>query len=86
MDNKYIEEKIFLKLSEYKISDTIFDTNTSLKEMGLDSMDIMKLIVELEELFNITFDDDELIMDNFKTVDNITTRISNHLFHSKEVN
>ncbi|USK44118.1 acyl carrier protein [Cytobacillus oceanisediminis] len=42
---------------------------------GLDSISSIELIVELEEVFSISFDDSELLLDNFKTIDLIEKMI-----------
>ncbi|PFL57259.1 phosphopantetheine-binding protein [Bacillus cereus] len=45
----------------------------NLGELGLDSLNTVTLIVELEEQFNITFEDEELLFDNFSTLEKICT-------------
>ena len=63
-----------------KIRDTImelqpyveFDHNTNLLEEDvLDSVSILVLIQEMEELFGIMVDPEEITENNFKTLDNI---------------
>ena len=39
---------------------------SNLKDLGLDSLDLLEIVTEGEELLNIRFDDDELV--SFKTV------------------
>ena len=41
----------------------------------LDSFDIVSLVTELEESFNITIDGEDIIPDNFSSVDAIITLI-----------
>ncbi|EML6324632.1 acyl carrier protein [Bacillus cereus] len=47
------------------------DLNEDLSSIGLDSLVSVSLIVELEEKFGITFDDDELIFENFSNIKKI---------------
>lgn len=51
----------FKKISEDKVT-----LDTSLEELGLDSLDGLNLIFELEEEFNVTIPDDKALM--MKTV------------------
>ncbi|GJM73157.1 hypothetical protein HMSSN036_53730 [Paenibacillus macerans] len=46
---------------------------------GLDSIKTVELIVELEECFDITFSDEELLFENFATVRLIVDRIRGKL-------
>ncbi|CAG7658914.1 acyl carrier protein [Paenibacillus allorhizosphaerae] len=46
-----------------------------LRIIGLDSIKTVVLIVELEESFDITFDDDELLFENFNVPDKIINLI-----------
>ena len=50
-----------------------FDENTELFEKGiLDSTGIIELVGFIEKTFNITIDDEELIIDNFSSLSRIT--------------
>ena len=42
---------------------------SSLKELGLDSLDLVEIVLEGEEKLNITFENDELL--NFATVGDV---------------
>ena len=44
---------------------------TSLKELGLDSLDLLEIVSEGEELLNIQFEDEELL--SFKTIGDVVT-------------
>lgn len=55
-----------------------FDFTSSSDFIGdgmLDSFDIVSLVTELEESFNITIDGEDIIPDNFSSVDAIITLI-----------
>ena len=50
-----------------------FDENTDLFEKGiLDSTGIIELVGFIEKTFNITIEDEELIIDNFSTLNRIS--------------
>ena len=44
---------------------------TSLKDLGLDSLDLLEIVSEGEELLNIQFEDEELM--SFKTIGDVVT-------------
>lgn len=50
-----------------------------LNALGLNSIKTIALVVELEERFDITFEDDELLFENFATIRTIADRISGKL-------
>jgi len=49
-----------------------------LEVLGFDSVNMLELITELEEQFKITFEDDDLDLDNFKNVKNMTQLINKY--------
>lgn len=53
----------------------LFDENTRLlgKGIGLDSVEIIELVAGLEEEFNLTIDDDDLIPDQFFTLGSLVS-------------
>ena len=52
------------------------DEDEDLKSLGLDSMKCINLIVKIEDMFNITFNDQEFKITNFKTVGTIKHLLS----------
>lgn len=49
------------------------------EKLGFDSLLIVQLIVEIEELFNIEFDMDSLDVDKFKYIDKLVQEIDNKI-------
>jgi acyl carrier protein len=47
---------------------------TDLRSLGIDSLDLVEIVMEAEEKFKITFSNDEL--NGFKTVDDVVKAIS----------
>jgi acyl carrier protein len=60
------------------ISDLI-DPEEKLMGLGLDSMRTMQMLVKLEVYFNIEFDDNELLIENFNTIESIAGRINSKI-------
>lgn len=47
------------------------DRGTDLLKLGINSMTFIRLVVALEETFEIEIDDESIYLDNFKSVENI---------------
>ncbi|WFA85533.1 acyl carrier protein [Paenibacillus amylolyticus] len=47
------------------------DVQDNLNDLGICSIKVIRLIVLLEEHFDITFNDEELLVENFNTLSNI---------------
>ncbi|WP_144502486.1 acyl carrier protein [Bacillus thuringiensis] len=52
-----------------------FDSSEDLSGSGMDSINSINLIVELEDMFNITFGDEELLFDNFSNIEKIVKQV-----------
>ncbi len=50
-----------------------------LTELGLDSINVVYVIGDLEECFDIVFSPDDLLLNNFSTYNKIITLISNYI-------
>ncbi|MCH5171871.1 MAG: acyl carrier protein [Erysipelotrichales bacterium] len=53
------------------------DPNAELKSLGLDSLDLVELIMDIEEQYGIEFDNEELV--EFKTVGDVLSAIEKKL-------
>lgn len=56
----------FLELSE-DVKDTIKE-DTDLMELGLDSMTCVEMVVNLEDEFGITVDEEDLLVENMASI------------------
>ncbi|WP_158602300.1 acyl carrier protein [Cohnella endophytica] len=74
----YLRESIAELTEESKDSAPV-DIHEPIYDMGVDSMKTIQLIVLIEQHFDINFDDEELIMESFSTIDRITDCIVNKL-------
>ena len=60
----------FKKIITNKVKDASKITmDSNLKDLGLDSLDLLEIVTDGEEKLNITFEDDELL--SFKTVGDV---------------
>ena len=48
-----------------------FEYMNLIEDMGMDSINFITLIVEIEKRFNIIIPDDTLLMENFKSINDI---------------
>ena len=68
-DKKDIMEKLSRIFSEYADKEMILSEDTDIfKDLDLDSVDIMHVIVNAEEVFGIEFDDVDLLSENFQVI------------------
>jgi acyl carrier protein len=78
MNTENIEEKV-IEFIASKVEDVDISTisaTSEFEELGLDSMDRVQLLFDAEEIFGITFDDNEV--KDFHCVKDIIDYISNH--------
>lgn len=74
MDKKEIEELVRKSLETILNIDNI-DENESLLDIGLDSLNTVRLVVMLEEIFDITIEIEKLVEENFRTINIIVDLI-----------
>ena len=66
------QELIFCdELDQFSYDDDLFDA-------GLDSMGIMRLLIFIEERFNVSLPDDELEPENLQTINKLLAWIQHH--------
>lgn len=80
------EEKIMIflrktiaSLTKNPVLEDRIDTDQYIKDIGMDSVLIINLIVQIELQYEIVFDDDELLTENFATLKVISDQIQSKL-------
>jgi len=76
--SQYVCRTIAEFLEDPNLENTII-RDRSIQEMGINSIDLMKLLVYIETHFEIAFEDDELLLENFSTVNVIVSNIMQKL-------
>ena len=73
--------EIIKKLEDicFKLIDLKPEKDEELSLYGMDSLTLVSLIVEVENIFSITFNDDDLNPNNLKTLDSIAEILENYL-------
>ena len=59
----------FIAMLQEKVSGKTVTEDSNLKDLGIDSLDLVEIVLAAEEEFGITFADEEL--NNFKTVKDV---------------
>ncbi|QEK38694.1 acyl carrier protein [Candidatus Cytomitobacter primus] len=74
--NQSIKERVIKILKNFsKKEDVAFDDGTELKDLGLDSLDTVEMVMEVESEFSIQISDDAAA--EFKTIGEIVNFITN---------
>lgn len=82
IDSKRVDEEITKILKVFLDESTLLQPigeEENLYHLGLNSTKVISLIVELEVCFNIFFEDNELLFENFCNVQKISTRVKRKL-------
>ncbi len=65
-----------IKLIKNKVLfDENVNLNTKLTDLSLDSLSFIELLLEIEEMYKIEFNDSSLYIDNYKTVNDLINKI-----------
>ena len=76
-----IEETVVTCVKEV-LPEAEFDSATPLEEVGMDSMNYIRLVVELEDSFGIEIQDQDISLDNFASVAMISQLVSRYIQHN----
>lgn len=68
--NENLGEDLYKDIDEISKSENIFN-------IGLDSLNIVKLIMAVEEEYEITFEDEEIASINWKNIESIINLVKN---------
>ena len=79
MTKKEIKDIIIEKIHDEKSLDEDLSPDSTLNQMGLDSLDYLELIMDLEKEFNIGIPEEDLINMGDQTVETLTDYVSNRL-------
>lgn len=65
-----------IKLIKNKVLiDEKVNLNTKFTDLSLDSLSFIELLLEIEEMYKIEFNDSSLYIDNYKTVNDLINKI-----------
>ncbi|WP_138754339.1 acyl carrier protein [Paenibacillus sinopodophylli] len=72
---QYLKKKI-AEMTDNPVLEFDADIYAQIRDMGVDSLRMIQLLVHIEQHFDIAFDDDELIIDYFATIDQFAASIA----------
>jgi acyl carrier protein len=72
---RMIVDRLFLRLAP----DDIAEDKSLVDDYGVDSVQLLELVVGLEEEFGLVIDDDEFKVDNFRSVANLAAYVRGKL-------
>ncbi|MFC9775803.1 MULTISPECIES: acyl carrier protein [Paenibacillus] len=75
MDQTAMEAVIIEHVKQILPQQIEIEPTTKLLETGIDSMSFIRLVVLLEEAFNIVIEDEEILLENFTSVETIRNLI-----------
>lgn len=81
-----MEERIINVIKRLSLIDGEVEKNIKLESLGLDSLLKVELVVQLEEEFNITFNNEQLNPNNFMTVQSIIDLVKGCIKYDLEWN
>lgn len=68
---KYLEE--FKKILSKRVDNQEIDENSNLRSLGIDSLDLVEIVLEVEDMYDVSFENEEL--NSFKTVKDVIDAI-----------
>lgn len=71
--------KIIKKVVELSKSVEEIGNDDDLTELGMNSITAIELVVEVEEKYNFEFNDEDLLVDNFKTINRLVSYIEKRI-------
>ena len=72
-----MKEKVLKVLQS--VNESIIDGANLIDEGLVDSFEVVNIVMELEEAFDIEIDAEDVIAENFETVDNITALVEKYV-------
>ncbi len=72
-------EEVIMKCLKSVLNDIEFSKEDNLLELGIDSMTFIRLVVEIEDEFDIEIEDEEIILENFESFSSIVQLVERNL-------
>ena len=82
MNKQEIIQKVTEIIQKESELEVVIKINDDLANLGINSLNFIRMIVRLEEAFNIEFPDEALEYDKFNTILEIATYIANFLLNN----
>lgn len=84
MEKNKLNEKIMeLVLNCLDNNDKKISYDDDLREFGMDSVNCISIIVEIEDFYHFEFADEDLVIENFMTVNRLADYVSKKIENTK---
>lgn len=77
--NENIEEYLVNELKKYLQINSNITSNQNLFDLGLDSLSLISLIIDIENIYKFEFNESDMILEKFSTIADIGELIDNYL-------
>ncbi|SDN48756.1 acyl carrier protein [Fictibacillus solisalsi] len=72
-------EQVIMNCLKKVLHNVEFDHESNLLDLGIDSMTFIRLVVEIEDEFDIEIEDEEIVLQNFESVESIVKLVERNL-------
>lgn len=77
--NENIEKYLVNELKKYLQLNSNITLNQNLFDIGLDSLSLISLIIDIENSYKFEFDDSDMVLEKFSTIADIGKLIDSYL-------
>lgn len=77
--NENIEKYLVNELKNYMQLNSNITLNQNLFDIGLDSLSLISLIIDIENNYKFEFDDSDMVLENFSTIESIIKLVDSYL-------
>lgn len=74
-----IEKYLVNELKKYLQLNSNITSNQNLFDIGLDSLSLINLIIDIENSYKFEFDDSDMVLEKFSTIESIINLVDNYL-------
>lgn len=77
--NENIEKYLVNELKKYLQLSSNIISKQNLFDLGLDSLSLINLIIDIENSYKFEFDDSDMVLEKFSTIESIINLVDNYL-------
>lgn len=77
--NENIEKYLVNELKNYMQLNSNITLNQNLFDIGLDSLSLISLIIDIENNYKFEFDDSDMVLEKFSTIESIIKLVDSYL-------
>ncbi len=74
-----IEKYLVNELKKYLQLNSNITSNQNLFDIGLDSLSLISLIIDIENSYKFEFDDSDMVLEKFSTIESIIKLVDGYL-------